>query len=155
LVSKKENSLNSKLKELPSKPGIYLFKNGQGNIIYIGKARSLKDRVKSYFQATTDSKVKNILAEMTDFDYILTDSAKEASFLENNLIRRYKPKFNLRLKDDKSFPYLKLTLEEKFPGVYLTRRIEKDGARYFGPFILSVLPIKPAKLFILLTNILA
>jgi len=134
LASKKEKSLKNKLKELPTKPGIYLFKNSHGDVIYIGKARSLKDRVKSYFQVTADTKVQNILAETTDLDFILTDSAKEASFLENNLIRRYQPKFNLRLKDDKSFPYLKLTIKEKFPGIYLTRRVEEDGAKYFGPF---------------------
>lgn len=134
MASKKRKSLKDKLKVLPSKPGIYLFKNSQGSVLYIGKARSLKDRVKSYFQATAEAKVKNILAETADLDFILTDSAKEASFLENNLIRRYQPKFNLRLKDDKSFPYLKLTLQEKFPGIYLTRRVEEDGAKYFGPF---------------------
>ncbi|MFQ5722232.1 MAG: GIY-YIG nuclease family protein, partial [Candidatus Aminicenantales bacterium] len=106
MASKKRKSLKDKLKVLPSKPGIYLFKNSQGSVLYIGKARSLKDRVKSYFQATAEAKVKNILAETADLDFILTDSAKEASFLENNLIRRYQPKFNLRLKDDKSFPYL-------------------------------------------------
>lgn len=126
--------LTTKLEKLPKKPGIYFFKNTAGDVIYIGKARSIKDRVKSYFQSTADAKVKNIISETDDYEYILTDSEKEAAFLENNFIRQYQPKYNLRLKDDKSFPYLKLTLQEKFPGLYLTRRVEADGARYFGPF---------------------
>ncbi len=124
----------TKLEKLPRKPGIYFFKNAVGDVIYIGKARSIRDRVKSYFQTTVDAKVKNILSETDDYEYILTGSEKEAAFLENNFIRQYQPKFNLRLKDDKSFPYLKLTLQEKYPGLYLTRRVEADGARYFGPF---------------------
>ncbi len=127
-------SLKAKIENLPEKPGIYFFKDSQNNVIYIGKARSLKDRVKSYFQATSDSKVRNILSETADLEFILTDSEREATFLENNFIRQYQPKFNLKLKDDKSFPYLKLTLHEKFPGIYLTRRVEEDGAKYFGPF---------------------
>lgn len=127
-------SLKAKIENLPEKPGIYFFKDSQNNVIYIGKARSLKDRVKSYFQATSDSKVRNILSETVDLEFILTDSEREATFLENNFIRQYQPKFNLKLKDDKSFPYLKLTLHEKFPGIYLTRRVEEDGAKYFGPF---------------------
>ncbi len=127
-------ALKIKIENLPEKPGIYFFKDAQNNIIYIGKARSLKDRVKSYFQATSDSKVHNIISETADLDYVLTDSEREASFLENNFIQQHQPKFNLRLKDDKSFPYLKITAQEKYPGIYLTRRVEADGARYFGPF---------------------
>jgi excinuclease ABC subunit C len=119
---------------LPKKAGIYFFKTKTGEVVYIGKARSLRDRVTSYFQQTSEAKVKNILAETHDIDYILTGSTKEAAFLENNFIRRYQPKFNLRLKDDKSFPYLKMTLEERYPTLTLTRRIEEDGARYFGPY---------------------
>lgn len=128
------NDLKSKIKNLPKKPGIYFFKDKGGEVIYIGKARSLKDRVKSYFLPTSDAKIKKILSETQEIDFILTDSAKEAAFLENNFIRQHQPKFNLRLKDDKSFPYLKLTLQEKFPAIYLTRRVEEDGAKYFGPF---------------------
>lgn len=128
------DSLRKKIASLPEKPGIYFFKAKKGEVIYIGKARSLKDRVKSYFLPTSDAKIKNILFETSDVDFILTDSAREAAFLENNFIRRYQPKFNLRLKDDKSFPYLKLTLQERYPAIYFTRRVEKDGARYFGPF---------------------
>lgn len=128
------SDLKSESKNLPKKPGIYFFKNKGGEVIYIGKARSLKDRVKSYFLSTSDVKIKKILFETEEIDFILTDSAKEAAFLENNFIRQHQPKFNLRLKDDKSFPYLKLTLKEKFPAIYLTRRVEEDGAKYFGPF---------------------
>lgn len=148
MASKMNDWLKAKIKNLPEKPGIYFFKDSQNNVIYIGKARSLKDRIKSYFQTTTDSKVKNILAETSDLEYILTDSEKEASFLENNFIRHYQPKFNLRLKDDKSFPYLKLTLQEKYPGIYLTRRVKEEGARYFGPFS----PAHQARKTILLIN---
>ncbi|MGQ9470134.1 MAG: excinuclease ABC subunit UvrC [Candidatus Aminicenantales bacterium] len=119
---------------LPEKPGIYLFKNKAGEIIYVGKARSIRDRVLSYFQPTPDFKVQNIMAEAASVDFILTDSEKEAAFLENNFIQKHQPKFNLRLKDDKSLPYLKVTVQERFPGVYLSRRVEADGARYFGPF---------------------
>ncbi len=130
--------MNDKLKQalarLPARPGIYFFKNGAREIIYIGKARSLRDRVRSYFQPSSDPKVGNIISETADLDFILTGSEREAAFLENNFVQRYQPRFNLRLKDDKSFPYLRLTLGERFPGVYLTRKVETDGARYFGPF---------------------
>lgn len=119
---------------LPEKPGIYFFKNGRGEVVYIGKAVSLRDRVRSYFQPIDDPKVRNILAETADIDYILTGSEREAAFLENNFIRRHQPRFNLKLKDDKNFPFIKITVQDKHPGVYFCRRVEPDGARYFGPF---------------------
>ena len=128
------NRLKKRAQNLPQKTGIYFFKTKTGEVVYIGKARSLRDRVMSYFQQTSEAKVKNILAETRDIDYILTGSIKEAAFLENNFIRRYQPKFNLRLKDDKSFPYLKMSLEEKYPTLTLTRRVEEDGAQYYGPY---------------------
>jgi len=128
------DNLKKKINLLPQKPGIYFFKNKEDEIIYIGKALSLKERLKSYLQATSDSKINNILAETADVDFILTDSEREAAFLENNYVRQHQPKFNLRLKDDKSFPYLKLTTQERFPGIHLTRNVETDGAKYFGPF---------------------
>jgi len=131
------SNLRKKIADLPKKPGIYLFKAKKDEVIYIGKARSLKERVKFYFQLTSDAKIKNILSETVDIDFILTDSEKDAAFLENNFIRQYQPRFNLRLKDDKAFPYLKLTLQEKFPAVYFTRKVEEDGAKYFGPFSLA------------------
>ncbi len=129
-----DKTLKPKLELLPDKAGIYFFKNKIGEIIYIGKARSLKDRVRSYFQPTPDFKVNKIITETADIDFILTGSEREATFLENNFVQRYQPKFNLRLKDDKSFPYLKLTVNENFPSVSLTRKVETDGAKYFGPF---------------------
>jgi excinuclease ABC subunit C len=129
-----KDTLKEKLAVLPDKAGIYFFKNENGETIYIGKARSLRDRVRSYFLPTSDFKVTNIISETVDIDFILTGSEREAAFLENNFVQRYQPKFNLRLKDDKSFPYLKLTVAETFPAVSLTRKVETDGARYFGPF---------------------
>ena len=126
--------LSAKIEELPANPGIYLFKNARGEIIYIGKARVLRDRVRSYFQPTDDPKARHIAAETTDIDYLLTGSEREAAFLENNFIQQYQPKFNLRLKDDKSFPYLKLTVKDRHPGIYFIRKVSRDGSRYFGPF---------------------
>lgn len=126
--------LRKKVQTLPEKAGIYFFKTRTGEVIYIGKARSLRDRVRSYFQPTSDVKIKNILSETWDVDFILTGSTKEAAFLENNFIRTYQPRYNLRLKDDKSFPFLKMTLREKFPALTLTRRVEEDGAKYYGPY---------------------
>ncbi len=126
--------LKSRADGLPKKPGIYFFKDKNNKVIYIGKARSLRDRVKSYFLFTSDPKVENIISETRDFDFILTDSEREAVFLENNFIRQSQPKFNINLKDDKSFPFLKLTIQLKYPGIELTRRVKKDGAKYFGPF---------------------
>jgi excinuclease ABC subunit C len=126
--------LKVKADALPEKPGIYFFKNGKGEVVYIGKARDLRDRVRSYFQPTEDPKVRNILAETAEIDFILTDSEREAAFLENNFVQRYQPRFNLRLKDDKSFPYLKLNIQDPFPGVRFSRKVEQDGAGYFGPF---------------------
>jgi len=119
---------------LPDRPGIYFFKNAAGETVYIGKARSLRDRVKSYFQPTDDPKVRNILAETDRIDFLLTGSEREAVFLENNFVQHVQPKFNLRLKDDKSFPYLRLTVQIPVPAVFLVRKVATDGARYFGPF---------------------
>jgi len=128
------DELKSRAAELPAKPGIYFFKNAAGEVVYIGKARSLRDRVRSYFLTNPDFKVRNILRETTDIDFILTGSEKEAAFLENNYVQQHQPRFNLRLKDDKSFPYVKVTAGEVYPGIYFSRRVEDDGSRYFGPF---------------------
>jgi len=130
-------ALRQKVASLPAKPGIYFFKNARGEVVYIGKARLLGDRVRSYFQATDDPKVRNILSQTTDIDFIVTDSEREAAFLENNFIQQIQPKFNLRLKDDKSFPYLKVTVMERFPRIAFSRGVEPDGAKYFGPFSLA------------------
>jgi excinuclease ABC subunit C len=128
------DELKARAAALPAKPGIYFFKNATGEVVYIGKARSLRDRVRSYFLANPDFKVRNILRETADIDYILTGSEKEAAFLENNYVQQHQPRFNLRLKDDKSFPYLKITAGEAWPGVYFSRKVEPDGSRYFGPY---------------------
>ncbi len=127
-------SLRDKVTGFPDKPGIYFFRDAEGKVLYIGKARSLRDRLRSYFLPGPDIKVRNILGETADIDYILTGSEKEAAFLENNYVQQYRPKFNLRLKDDKSFPYLKLTVRQEFPGIYVSRKVGNDGSRYFGPF---------------------
>lgn len=134
MSAKNQEHLRQKISAFPKKPGIYFFKDKNQNIIYIGKARSLHNRIKTYFSPTSDIRVTSLLSETDDIDYILTGSEKEAAFLENNFIQQYQPKFNLRLKDDKSFPYLKLSLQDRYPGIYLTRKVEADGARYFGPF---------------------
>jgi len=126
--------LRAAVDALPGQAGIYFFKNAAGDVIYIGKARRLKDRVRSYFQPSDDPKVRNIVAETASIDYILTGSEREAAFLENNFVQQVQPKFNLRLKDDKSFPYLKLTTGEAFPSVRFERRVRADGSKYFGPF---------------------
>jgi excinuclease ABC subunit C len=126
--------LKTRASALPDKPGIYFFKNARGEVVYIGKARSLRDRVRSYFLANPDLKVRSILRETADIDFILTGSEKEAAFLENNYVQQHQPRFNLRLKDDKSFPYLKVTTGDAWPGVYFSRKVEPDGSRYFGPY---------------------
>ncbi len=127
-------SLRAKIAGFPESPGIYFFKNAAGGVVYIGKARRLRDRVRSYFQPSDDPKVAAILSETADVDYILTGTEREAAFLENNFIQQAQPKFNLRLKDDKSFPYLKLTVADPWPGVSICRKVEKDGHRAYGPF---------------------
>jgi len=126
--------LKGKVAGFPEKPGIYFFRDASGKVLYIGKARSLRDRVRSYFLPDPDVKVRSILRETTDIDYLLTGSEKEAAFLESNYVQHVQPKYNLRLKDDKSFPYLKLTVRDKFPGISFSRKVERDGSKYFGPF---------------------
>jgi len=148
MKDKQKQKLERAAHKLPSKPGIYLFKDQNNTTIYIGKARSVKDRVKSYFFSRSDPRIKSILNETHKIDFIVTDSEREAFFLENNFIRQHQPKFNLRLKDDKSYPYIKLTVQDEYPGVYLCRRTEPDKARYFGPFT----PASVARAAIMLIN---
>lgn len=125
-----------KLVEIPNHPGVYLFYNKNKEIIYIGKAKSLKNRLKYYFQEQDlDLKTQALKKEFYGFDYIVTDSEKEALILENNLIKKYKPKYNILLRDDKTFPYIKITTEEKYPRLLITRRKIKDGSKYFGPYL--------------------
>jgi excinuclease ABC subunit C len=129
--------LQEKLDNLPAKPGVYLFKNSVGATIYVGKAVSLRSRVRSYFQERRnhDLKTDHLVAEVADLEYILTDSEVEALILESTLVKKNQPRYNVNLKDDKSFPYLKLTVNEPFPRIFITRRIKRDGALYFGPFL--------------------
>jgi len=127
--------LRAKAATLPSSPGVYLYRDAHGTVLYVGKAKNLRSRVRSYFNddRLAEPKTGSLLAEAADIDFILVDNEKEALALENNLIKRYKPRFNVLLRDDKTYPYIKLTAE-KFPRVYVTRRVIKDGSTYFGPY---------------------
>ncbi len=115
--------------QLPEKPGVYLFKDAVGHVVYVGKANSLRNRVRSYFLESrwTDAKTGSLVREIADLETIVVANEREALALENNLIKRYHPKFNIMLRDDKTYPYIKFTAAEKFPRVYFTRRILKDG----------------------------
>lgn len=128
--------LQEKLGHLPDKPGVYLMKDGHGRIIYVGKAVNLKNRVRSYFQSGRGHSAKTValVGRIADLEYIVTGSEIEALILECNLIKKHRPKYNISLRDDKSFPYVKVTVNEAYPQVYVTRRVVKDGARYFGPY---------------------
>ncbi|MEA4815413.1 MAG: excinuclease ABC subunit UvrC [Lachnospiraceae bacterium] len=126
---------DEELKSLPSKPGVYIMKNSAGEIIYIGKAKNLKNRVRQYFQnsANHSAKVKSMVLSISEFEYIITDSEMEALILECSLIKKYSPKYNIMLKDDKSYPYIKITLTEEFPRIFLTRNYVRDKSKYYGP----------------------
>ena len=135
--------LEDKIKNLPSKPGVYQFKNDKDQVIYVGKARNLKNRVRSYFHSNvTNAKTEALVKKINDVELVVTDSEIEALVLENNLIKELKPRYNIDLKDDKSFPFIKIT-NEPFPQVYSTRRVIKDGSKYFGPYT-SVKSMKAA-----------
>jgi excinuclease ABC subunit C len=127
--------IREKVIQLPLSPGVYLYKDAHGKVIYVGKAKSLRARVRSYFseERLADVKTDTLIAEARDVDYILVDNEKEALALENNLIKQWKPRFNILLRDDKTYPYIKLT-SEKYPRVYVTRRLRKDGSTYHGPY---------------------
>ena len=124
------------MRATPNRPGVYLMKDARGNVLYVGKASVLPNRLRTYFgsPANLPGKIRRMLGQLADFECIVTDSEAEALILENTLIKRYRPRYNARLKDDKTYPYLKIDLSEEFPRVYITRRVAKDGARYFGPF---------------------
>lgn len=127
-------NLKSKLESLPALPGVYQFMDKNAKIIYVGKAKSLRNRVRSYFHSTVDSpKTQVMVSKVEDFQLIITDSEMEALVLENNLIKDLKPRYNVNLKDDKSFPYIRVT-NEPFPQIFPTRDIIKDGSKYFGPY---------------------
>lgn len=127
--------LEKRLRTIPTRPGVYIFSNERGENIYVGKAVNLRNRVRSYFQKRSQvGKVRKLVEQIADFEFILTDTELEALVLECNLIKRLRPKYNVRLRDDKHYPYLKVSFEEEWPRVYVTRRIESDGGRYFGPY---------------------
>ncbi len=128
--------LKKQIEALPARPGVYLMRNEKGEVIYVGKAARLKDRVRSYFGSprSLEPKTRALRADIEDFEYIVCANAGEALILEATLIKRHQPFFNIRLKDDKRYPYLKIDVQNPWPRVYITRRIEKDGARYFGPY---------------------
>ena len=125
----------AKLPHLPDGPGVYLWKNGEGDILYVGKAKSLRSRVRNYFGTDhEDPKTRHLVSKIADIETIVVPSEAHALILEANLIKEYKPRFNISLRDDKSYPYIKVTVQEAFPRVYVTRRLQNDGARYFGPY---------------------
>jgi len=127
--------LKDKVSQLPLLPGVYLYKNAHGEVIYVGKAKILRARVRNYFseESLSNSKTGTLISEARDIDYIVVDNEKEALALENSLIKQYKPRFNILLRDDKTYPYIKVTAE-KFPRVFVTRRLRKDGGAYYGPY---------------------
>ena len=128
--------LYEKIRTLPTQPGVYLYKNAEGEIIYVGKANNLRSRVRSYLLEASQANAKtgSLMREAVDIDYILVANEHEALALENNLIKQRKPRFNILLRDDKTYPYVKLTLADRFPKVFVTRRLRKDGSAYYGPY---------------------
>ncbi|MDP6494254.1 MAG: excinuclease ABC subunit UvrC, partial [Dehalococcoidia bacterium] len=129
-------TISQQLKATPSQPGVYLLKDAQGEVLYVGKAASLRHRLQSYFGSPSnlETKIRQLVTRVRDFEFIVTESEAEALILENTFIKSRRPKYNARLKDDKTYPYLKIGLNEEFPQVYITRRVANDGARYFGPY---------------------
>jgi excinuclease ABC subunit C len=140
--------LREKVANLPGQPGVYLFQDAGGTILYVGKALSLKSRVRSYFleKSSQDAKTGSLVREIADLEYIVVDNEKEALALENNLIKKHQPKFNILLRDDKTYPYIQYTAFEKYPRVYVTRRLRKDGSLYFGPYFPANLAYRMVRL---------
>ena len=137
MTEERKLTVEEKLKLVPAQPGCYLHRNLKGEIIYVGKARNLRNRVRSYFQSSRelDTKTLELVARISDFDFIATDTEAEALALESNLIKAHKPRFNVFLKDDKSYPHIKVTIQHVFPRIHKTRRLDKDGSFYFGPYL--------------------
>ncbi len=132
----REAHLRAILRQLPASPGVYLMKGADGRVLYVGKADVLRNRVRSYFgsKAALDARILRMVGEVADIEYIVTDTVSEAFLLEGNLIKEHRPRFNIRLRDDKSYPFVKITLGEDFPRIVRTRRLARDGSRYFGPY---------------------
>jgi excinuclease ABC subunit C len=139
-------TLAARIRELPDQPGIYIFKDAAGKVLYVGKATSLRKRASSYLSRSHEPRLAAMMAEAADLEFVVTDSASEALLLENNWIKRRRPRYNILLRDDKTYPYLKLTVQERFPRIAFTRRIRGDGAEYFGPFLPGGLARKAIKL---------
>ena len=137
--------ITEKLKSLPLCPGVYLMKDDFGKIIYVGKSKALKNRVSQYFQSSASHSPKTLamISQIADFEYMITDTENEALALECNLIKKHLPKYNILLKDDKQYPYIKVTLAEDYPRVFMTRQLKKDGSLYLGPFM-SAMDLKEA-----------
>ena len=129
--------LEHRVATLPRDPGCYLMKNSAGTVIYVGKAKNLKNRVSQYFGTTSgkQSKVAAMVANIDDFEFIITDSEMEALILECNLIKQYRPYYNILLRDDKQFPYVRIDVSDDFPRIEIVRKVSKDGAKYFGPYL--------------------
>ena len=140
--------LEEKIRTLPTRPGVYLYKDADGTVIYVGKAKNLRSRVRSYLLKASQAHAKtgSLMREAVDLDYILVDNEREALALENNLIKQRKPRFNILLRDDKTYPYVKLTMADRHPKVFVTRRLRKDGAAYYGPFFPGNLAYRIAEL---------
>ena len=136
----------ARIRELPDKPGIYVFKDARGKHLYVGKAKSLRKRAANYLRGEHDARLEAMVAEAAEIDFLVTDSEAEALYLENNWIKQKRPRYNVRLRDDKTYPYLKLTLQEPWPRLAFTRRILPDGADYFGPYLPAGLARKAIKL---------
>ncbi|HEX3554347.1 MAG TPA: excinuclease ABC subunit UvrC [Thermoanaerobaculia bacterium] len=138
--------LAQRIRELPDKPGIYIFKDAEGKVLYVGKAKSLRKRASSYLARDHEPRLAAMVAEAVDLEFVVTDSEAEALLLENNWIKRKKPRYNVLLRDDKTYPYLRITLQDEYPRIAFTRRIRDDGAEYFGPFLPGGLARKAIKL---------
>src|ERR1051325_7737566 len=134
-ASVRRASFSSRLAQLPAKPGVYIMRNAKGDVIYVGKAASLRNRVRNYFGAphSLEPKTYALVQQIEDFEYIVVPSAQEALHLEAALVKRHQPFFNVRLKDDKHYPYLRVDVQNEWPRVEIARRVGNDGARYFGP----------------------
>ena len=124
---------HEKINQLPEQPGVYIFKDSAGKDVYIGKARNIRDRVLGHYRNTEDIKEEKLLLQAADIEYIVTDSEQEALILEAELVKKRQPKYNILLKDDKKFPWIKIT-NEPYPRIFATRKVIKDGSKYFGPY---------------------
>ena len=140
-------ALRRKLKDLPVRPGVYLYRDQEGNLLYVGKAKVLRNRVKSYFQNKhLDAKTRRLVGRIWDLEFIVCETELEALVLENNLIKEHFPPFNILLRDDKTYPYVKLTWKNPFPQAFVTRKVKKDGSLYFGPFFPASTAYRTAEL---------